>query len=440
MLSDAAVRKAKGREKDYKLTDSAGLHLYVTTTGHRSWRFKYRFGDKERRIVFGAYPEVSLAEAREKRDEARRLLRDNRDPAVEARKAKLVSAVRHQNSFEKIAREWHAKQQGRWKSVHASDVITSLERDVFPQLGPIPISDIDAPLVLAVLGPVEQRGSVETAHRLLQRISAVFRYAVGAGMATSNPAAEMKGNLLPVPPRVRWPALTDIDKIRALIATVDAANASPVTKLASRFMALTAQQPGMIRTAGWDEFEGINWDDPGADAADAIWRISAMKMKQVLELRADATFEHVVPLSTQAVDVLHIVRRLTGRCALAFTGHRDANAPMSENAVGYLYNREGFRGQHVPHGWRTSFSTVMNGMAERSHPGTDRLIIDRLIIDLMLAHTPTGLSESERDYNRAGYMDRRRELTQMWADLIMDGLQPAEALLAGPRRPLSRTR
>lgn len=440
MLTDAAARKAKPREKDYKLSDSGGLHLFVARSGHRSWRLKYRFGGKEKRIVFGAYPEVSLAEARQLRDDARKLLRDGRDPNSERKKAKLVRQVQHELTFEKLAREWHAHQADRWKTVHSNDVIFSLERDVFPVLGEFPLSEIDEALVLSTLRKVEARGAIETARRLRQRISAVFEYALGKGVATRNPTS-VTAALKKVPTGKRWPALVDLAAIRELISTVDSAGANPVTRLASRFMALTAQRPGMIRTAPWSEFEAIDWADQRAAAPVALWRIPADRMKQELELREDDVFEHVVPLSKQAVEVLRTVRRLTGQGPLAFPNNRNSFQPLSENAVGYLYNRLGYKGTHVPHGWRSAFSTLVNEHYVKQHAEADpRLIIERLIVDLMLAHVPSGLSHTELRYNRAAYMGRRREIAQMWADWLMVGQRSADELLVGPRRTPSKTR
>lgn len=440
MLTDAAIRKAKPRDKDYKLADSGGLYLFVTKAGHRSWRLKYRFADKEKRLVLGSYPDLSLVEARDMRDDAKRMLRDGRDPVIEAKKRKLANVAQMENTFEKVGRQWYADQVARWKPVHAADVITSLERDVFPAIGGLPITDIDEPLLLATLKKVEARGSIETSHRLLQRCSAIFKYGKGLGACRENPAADMKVSLKAVPPARRWPALTDIDEIQALIRAVDCSASHPITRLASRMMALTAQRPGMIRTAPWSEFEGIDWDKPDELADRPLWRIPAARIKLMLVLREDEVFEHIVPLSHQAVEVLRVARLLSGRGPLAFPGARSGLEPLSENAVGYLYNRIGFKGRHVPHGWRSSFSTTMNGLVERSHPGADRLLIDRLIIDLMLAHIPAGMSGSELIYNRAAYMERRRELAQKWADLIMEDQQPALVLLSGPRRSRANTR
>ena len=441
MLTDAAARTATGRDKDYKLKDSGGLYLFVTTTGHRSWRLKYRFGGKEKRLVFGSYPTIKLAEARKLRDQAKRMLGEGRDPAYERKKAKLANTNRHEHTFEEYARKWHELQQGRWSKVHADDVLTSLERDIFPRLGSIAVTDIDEPMVLATLQLVEERGAVETAHRLRQRMSSIFKFAKAKGAGNANPT-DIAETMRKAPAGRRWPALTTFDDIQGLISITDAAGANPVTRLASRFMALTAQRPGMIRRAPWSEFEGIDWDCPNDAAPAALWRVPAARMKQELELREDEAFEHCVPLAREAVDTLRALRRLTGRGPLAFPNNRSPIDPLSENSVGYLYNRLGYKGRHVPHGWRASFSTLMNAHFSALYPvGTDpRMIIERLYIDLMLAHMPAGLSETERRYNRAAYMQQRREIAQLWADKIMLGQKRAQELLEGPRRPLSKTR
>lgn len=174
MLTDAKCRGAKGQGKPYKLSDSGGLFLYVTAKGHRSWRLKYRYGGKERQRVLGSYPELSLRDARALRENDKRLLREGKDPNIEAKRAQLAARLSEADTFELLAREWHGKQKGRWKDVHADDVIGSLECDVFPDIGPMPIVSIDAPVILATLKKVEERGAIETAHRLRQRISAVF--------------------------------------------------------------------------------------------------------------------------------------------------------------------------------------------------------------------------------------------------------------------------
>lgn len=428
MLTDLKARQAKPAAKDYKLADSGGLYLFVTTNGYKSWRMKYRLSGKEKRLVFGPYPDVSLAEARERRDEAKRQLRDLRDPSVEILKRRLAAAADRDATFEKLARHWHSMHQARWTPVHAADVLRSLEREVFPSLGPLPIREIDAPLVLATLRKIESRGSLETAKRVRQRISAVFVQAISEGICSTDPAAIVAKALRPARKKTRQPAIADLTELRELLTAVEASGASPVTKIASRLLALTAVRPGVLRGATWAEFEGIDWTSiHPEEAATPLWRVPASRMKVVLDRKEDAAYEHLVLLSRQAVEALAVIRPLTGRFPLVFPSARHGHRPMSENAIGYLYNRAGYHGRHVPHGWRAAFSTIMNERAERCGRAGDRAIID-----LMLAHIPT--NKVEGAYNRAAYMERRREIAQEWADLVLDGAPPAERLLQYPRR------
>lgn len=437
-LDAKKVEIAKPRDRDYKLADTGGLYLFVSKSGHRTWRLKYRFGGKERRLLLGAYPDVGLKRARELRDDAKQALRNGLDPGLEKTRARHSRKVGHENTFEQFAREWHESQVPRWKPVHADDVIVSMEQGLFPLLGGIPIDQIDEGLLLAALRKIESRGAIETAHRLRQRAERVFRYAAGAGVKNSNPAVNVRDALKSVPPRKRRPALIDVAQIRKLIRDVDRAAASPVTRLSSRFLAITAQRPGMVRHAMWPEIEGVDWAKPDAPAPDALWRVPATKMKQELDLREDEAFEHVVPLPAAAVAVLRVVRPFSNPNGPIFPGGRDMLSPLSENAVGYLYNREGWKNRHVPHGWRSSFSTVMNGRIERLFPGAERLLVDRMVIDLMLAHTPSGMSATELIYNRAAYMERRREIAEDWAGIILEGSGPTSDLTLGRRRRVER--
>ncbi|OYX65286.1 MAG: integrase [Sphingomonadales bacterium 32-64-17] len=434
MLTDKAVRAAVAQDKAYKLTDARGLHLHVSTSGHKSWRYKYRYENKERLLTIGTYPEISLADARERRDEAKKVLRDGRDPRHVARRARMLGTGEKAKTLEEVAREWHRLQLDRWKPVHATDVITSLERDVFPQIGTMPLAEIDKPLLLSVLRKVEARGAIETARRIKQRVAAIYRYANAEGAGLANPATDINDALKPLPPSRRYPALTDVDSIRAMIRDIERAGASPVNRIAGRVLAITAQRPGMVRFMQWDDITGIDWADEDADSSEALWVIPAERMKQELHLRSDESFQHKVPLTWQAVEALRAVRWLTGRSPFVFPGARSGLKPICENAIGYLYNREGYKGRHVPHGWRSSFSTIMNEKIERELGADVRLLADRLIIDLMLAHTPKGMSASELRYNRAAYMGRRRELAQVWSDLIMEGALPVEEIIDSPRR------
>jgi len=433
MLTDAHFRNLKPGDKDVRLADGGGLYLFVTTKGYRSWRLKYRFAGKEQRLMIGSYPETSVKEARAKRDEVRAAIRTGRDPKASTAHAAAGSVGGP--TFEQVARDWFGRQKKRWKPIHAADVIGSFEKDLFPSIGAVPIGDVDAPTLLAALRLVEGRGAIETAARIRQRASKVFRYhAVVSGIARTDPAANLSDGLEPVPPKKEWPAMVVLEDLHDLVAKVDVATASPVTRLGSRFLALTAQRPAMVRGMRWDEVTGVDWNDPSASAPAALWRVPAGRMKLKLVHAGDAAYDHRVPLSRQAVETLRTVRSLTGRGPLVFCSSRSSEDPMSENAIGYLYNRLGYSGRHVPHGWRSSFSTIMNGVAERSKLDPGFKSFDRLIIDLMLAHETSGLSSDELTYNRSAFMERRRELAQDWADMLLDGALPVARLLDGPRR------
>ena len=207
-----------------------------------------------------------------------------------------------------------------------------------------------------------------------------------------------------------------------------------MTRLAARFLMLTAQRPGMVRNLEWENIQNVDWSSIYSDISEAMWVVPADKVKQELRLRSYEAFDHPVPLARQAVETLRAIRLLTGRSRYAFPSATSGVKPMSGNAIGYLYNREGYKGLHVPHGWRSSFSTIMNEQAEREQGHDVRLLADSMIIDLMLAHTPPGMSASELLYNRAAYMPRRRELAQRWADSTMQGVLPSDEIIDSPRR------
>jgi integrase len=428
MLSDVAVRQAKAKDKDYKLSDSEGLYLFVTKAGHRSWRLKYRFAGKERRLILGSYPEVSLKDAREKKLEARKLLAEGRDPGIEAKKAAITRNLAAANTFEVVARNWFSLQEDRWTPVHARDVITSLENEVFPWVGSLPVAEIDEPLILTVLRKIEKRGAIETAHRIRQRMSAVFVHGIAEGVAMRDPAAVVGKALKPVPRSKKRPAILDLEGLHDMIRKTEVEPASPLTKLASRFAALTAQRLGSIRSMAWEELENIDWTGDEVSSK-AIWRIPAANMKLKSDLKHDESFDHLVPLAPEVVAVLRATKRLTGRGPLVFPSNRSGRIPMSENTLSYFYNRCGYQGRHVPHGWRASFSTIMNEWAERNGtPG------DRQVIDLMLAHVPEGISGSEGAYNRAAFLDRRREIAAKWASMLFGCFPAPQKLLGYPTR------
>ena len=453
MLTDKGIKAFKATDKPQKMKDFGGLYLYITPLskaevkegekprgGAMVWRLKYRHGGKEKLLVLGRYPAISLKEARKLRDQAKEVLAAGKDPSLEAKRVKLIGDARAVGTFEKHARAWYDKTKTRWKPVHADDVITSMENDLFPAIGAYPITDIDKPLLLAALKKVEDRGSIETARRLLQRASRVFKYADALGADCGNPAEGMIEALSSVPKKQKWPAIVVVEDLRTLIRDVDSAGAMPTTKLASRFTALTAQRPGMIRRMPWAHIHDVDWARPDEPSPDAMWIVPSAEMKLEFDLRGNQDCDHKIPLAQAAVDTLHAARLLTGRGPLAFPSAWDGSDPMSENTINYLYGRIGYKGRQVPHGWRSSFSTIMNSILEREFrkqgmmPGTEKMNIDRLIVDLMLAHKPIGMSEEEFTYNRSAYMDRRREIAEQWAALIMEGAMPAAEVMNGRRR------
>lgn len=414
MLTDTRVRNEKPREKPFKLTDSGGLYLYVTPAGGKLWRMKYHFAGKEKLLSIGPYPAVSLADARKARDDAKALLRQDRDPAIEKKLQKISIAKDRENTFEAIAREWFDLKNSQWVPRHADDVINSLEKEVFPHIGAVPIREITPPVVLGVIRNIEARKAIDTARRVRQRISSIFAYAIASHRATDNPAASIKEAMAPLK-KGRQPAILKLDAAREMLRRVDDEPAHPVTKLALRILALTVVRPGTLAGTPWSE-----WND--LDPSDPIWQIPAPRMKMKLQNKSDETRDHLVPLSRQAIEAIEALRAASGNGPLAFPNARHAHKPMSENAIGYLLNRAGYHHKHVPHGWRATFSTIMNEL----YPA------DRAIIDLMLAHV--GTDKSEGRYNRALHLTRRRELAQIWADLILEGAKPASELLNGARR------
>lgn len=434
MLTDKAIKVAAAKDKPYKVSDGNGLFLHVSTKGHKTFRFKFRFEKKEQLLIFGTYPDISLAEAREKRGEARKQLRSGCDPRHAFNISKLVGVDSGDKNFEALAREWYELQKPRWKPVHAKDVITSLERDIFPSLGPMPLALIDVTLLLTVLRKIEDRGAIETARRLKQRVNAIFLHARSIGMKVDNPAADIGLALKPRPPARRFPAIVDLTELRKFMADIDKAGASPVTRLAARFLALTCQRPGMVRHMEWTDLSGIDWGNPSANDVDALWTVPANKLKMDLKKSENDDFDHKVPLAPQSVETLRAIRKLTGRDKYIFPNSLSGLRPMSENAIGYLYNRQGYQRIHVPHGWRSSFATIMNEKSERELGEDRKLFADRFIIDLMLAHTPMGMSATELIYNRARYMPRRRELACQWADMIMEGAVMNNDIINSPRR------
>ncbi len=398
-LSDAALRALRPREKAYKLADASGLHVLVTPAGGRLWRWKYRYQGREKQLTFGSYPEISLAEARGRRDEARRVLRGGADPGAKR------PAVDPKKTFETLARGWHGHNEPAWTKRHADDVLGSLERLAFPALGGSHINAIGPPDVLEVLRAIEKKHGHETAHRVRQRISAVFVWSIANGIGETDPAAIVLDALKPVV-RGRMPAVTTMAAARDVLARVEAMPAHPSTKLAHRFLALTLVRPDNVNGARWDELDL---------SSTPTWILSQERMK--------TKEPHIVPLSPPAIAAIEAMRPLTGRTPYVFPNARFAHRPMSENAMNVALRRAGLDGVHVPHGWRATFSSIMNELHSS----------DADVIERILAHVPR--DKVRAAYNRAQYMSRRRELLEEWAELLLASAAPAADLVRGPRRP-----
>ena len=273
MLSENKAKAAKSRQKAYKLSDSARLYLFITPSGGNLWRWNYVYDGKQKSMAFGPFPRVSLAEAREKRDAAHKLVSEGRDPNV-AKKLQLVDAIdAGRNTFEQIARTWHANAKPQWAGVHADDVIRSLERDVFPIIGALPISDLTPPHILGVLEAIQKGGAIETAKRVRQRISATFVYAIAKGITHADPAEKLGAVLKPIC-RGRQPAITDLVPLQKMIRAAEDDPARPITRLALRMLALTAVRPSELRGARWAELEDLNGKEP-------VWRIPAVRRKGI---------------------------------------------------------------------------------------------------------------------------------------------------------------
>lgn len=400
MLTDAEIRRSKPKDKPYKLSDAEGLYLYIQPNGSRLWRMKYRFGGREKTLSFGKYPLVSLAGARSARSAAKEELQKGRDPAL-TRKQHQAEAACTDNHLKSVGERWLAMNKDKWSAGHLDQVTRSLERFVWPSLGSIPVTEITPPMVLGAMEAVERSSGADIAGRVRQRVSSIFTYGIARGLAQQDPAAVVKG-ALPSPIKNRMPAITDLAELRAALGIIESMPAHPTTLLAIRFLALTAVRPGEVNAMPWVEVEGDIWSIPA----------ERMKMKR----------GHVVPLSRQALDVLEAAKTLTGKGPMVFPNARWAHKPMSENAMSFLLKRAGFFGVHVPHGFRSSFSSIMN---ER-HPEF------RSIIDQMLAHASR--NDVEAAYNRAEHRERRRALAQEWADILLEGFPSAFQLLNNARR------
>lgn len=399
-LTDVKIRGAKPGPKAVKLADGGGLYLEVTPTGSKLWRLKYRLGGTERRLAIGAYPQVGLKQARERRDEAKALIAQGVDPVAAKRegKARLEAEARKEaETFERIAREWIVQNQPTWAARHTESIVRRLERHVFPFIGSRPVSDINAPELLTVARRIEAQGINETAHRALQVCGQVFRYAVATGRAERDPSGDLRGALAPVK-KGHFAAITDPREVSGLLRAMDGYQGSFVVSGALRLAPLVFVRPGELRHAEWAE----------VDLEAAEWRIPGEKMKMGQK--------HVVPLSRQAVAILLELRPLTGEGRYVFPGLRTADRPISENTINAALRRLGFASDEMTgHGFRAMASTILN------EQGWHRDAIER-----QLAHAERNAVRAA--YNYAEHLPERRKMMQAWADYLDALKSGAQAL------------
>ncbi len=415
MLTDIKIRNIKPKEKQYKLSDGDGLYLLVTPKGGKYWRLKYRFGGKEKVLAFGTYPEVPLRGcflengvkdswidgARDLCAKARRQLAAGIDPGEVKKARKEALTEGWENTLEVVAREWHSKQTPTWSDSHAKTTIRRMERDLFPWLGGRPIADIKAPELLKVLRRVESRGALETAHRVRSLCGQVFLYAVATGRAERNVAADLKGALPPVHV-THHAAITEPAEVAELLRAIDGFKGTFVVKSALLLSPLVFLRPGELRHAEWSEFD--------LEAADWIIPVERLKLRKIDKIARKGQ-KHLVPLSTQAVDILRELQPLTGNGRYVFPGMRSTAKTLSNSTINAALRRMGFeKDEMCGHGFRAMARTILDQVLQ----------IRPDIVEHQLTHAvrdPNG-----RAYNRTTYLPERREMMQVWADYL-DGLK-----------------
>ena len=391
MLTDTAIKKAKPEAKPYKLPDGRGLHLLVRENGSKLWQLRFRHEGKEKTASLGQYPDVGLSTARQKRDDMRKLIADGTDPVAAKRAAKAAKAASSVNTFESVARAWHAHWKESRSSNHVAQVLRRFEADVFPVIGSRPIDEIEAPELVSVAKAIARRGAIDVATRALQTSSQVFRYAIAHGKARRNPASDIKpSDVLPQHKATNY-ARIDPPELPALLRKIEGYKGTPTTRLAIKLMALTFVRTGELIGAKWAEF----------DLQSARWDIPAARMKM--------RTPHTVPLSSQAIDVLQVLHSVTGENTLLFPGERRNGKPMSNNTILKALEIMGYKGRMTGHGFRGIASTLLHEQGfEHAH------------IELQLAHAER--NEVSAAYNHALYLPQRAAMMQAWGDFL-DGLR-----------------
>ncbi len=385
-LTDIAVRNAKPGTKPIRLFDAGGLYLELSPAGGKLWRLKYRFGGKEKRLALGVYPEIGLKDARERREEARKLLANGVDPSEKRKADKVEREARTANSFEAVTREWATKQSAKWSPEYGERLIRRFEHDVFPAIGERPIAEIKPVDLLAALRKIEARGAIETAHRARAECGQVFRYGVATGRAERDIAADLVGALEPKQVK-HFSSVTEPTKVAELLRALDGYQGSAIVSAALRLAPLVFVRPGELRQAQWSD---INFQT-------AEWRYMVTKTKTA----------HIVPLCAQAVAILRELQPFTGTGRYVFPSARTTSRPMSENAVLAALRRSGIGAEEMTgHGFRAMARTILDEV----------LGFRPDFIEHQLAHAvrdPNG-----RAYNRTAHLKERKKMMQTWADYL----------------------
>jgi integrase len=402
-LTDTQIRNAKKKASGYRLYDERGLYLQVVPSGGKLWRFRFSYADKEGLLALGRYPDLSLSQAREKRDLARNVLANGGNPAEAKQKAKQERKEKAQNTFKKLFVEWHENQRARWTEKYGANITHRMETDIFPDMGGMPVNDITPQQLLRTIRKVESRGANEVARRTLQVCGQVFKYAIITGKAERNPAADIVGALEPYQ-KTHYAALEakDIpDFVKALER--NDARLYPLTILAVKFMMLTFVRTGELIAARWEEF----------DLDEAQWNIPAERMKM--------RKPHIVPLSKQAVVVLQEVQKLThskGK-GFVFPSQIRAHKHMSNGTVLMALKRLGYARKMTGHGFRAlAMSAIKEKLGYRHE-----------VVDRQLAHAPK--DKVDRAYDRAQFLDERKRMMQGWADYLDGCLEKQSNVVRG---------
>ncbi|MGP2694326.1 tyrosine-type recombinase/integrase [Serratia nevei] len=387
-LTDIKVKTAKPMDKAYKLTDGGGMYLLVKPNGSKYWRLKYRFVGKEKMLSIGVYPDVSLADARQKRDEARKILAAGGDPGEVKKADKLAQKLSTENTFEAIAREWHKQKADRWSLRYRDEIIDTFEKDIFPYLGRRPIAGIKPMELLETLRRLEKRGALEKMRKVRQRCGEVFRYAIVTGRAEYNPAPDL-ATALATPKKTHFPFLT-AEELPYFIKDLAGYTGSVITKTATQIIMQTGVRTQELRFARWEDidFEKRLWEIPP----------EVMKMKR----------PHIVPLSEQVVELFQSLKPITGMYPLVFVGRNDRAKPISKESVNQVIELLGYKGRLTGHGFRHTMSTILHEQGFNS-----------AWIETQLAHVDKNAIRGT--YNHAHYLEGRREMMQWYGDYI-DGL------------------